>query len=201
LHPHHQTVYGPGGISQGLLGQWLGLQQPQISRIETGSPIRDLDTLVYWARVLKIPPEMLWFDLPGETRQAVASVLESSVDSLSDDDRSHELVELLNSLTASRFPVLDDQHTKRVGVSALEGASLSERAQLILRLFLQLDDELGGDVLYLPLSRYVARLGVSAGQRPADGLAAFGQLSQMTGWIALDGNRRISAALASMPGE
>lgn len=128
-------MYGPGGISQGLLGQWLGLQQPQISRIETGSPIRDLDTLVYWARVLKIPPEMLWFDLPGETRQAVASVLESSVDSLSDDDRSHELVELLNSLTASRFPVLDDQHTKRVGVSALEGASLSERAQLILRLF------------------------------------------------------------------
>ncbi|MGH3670577.1 MAG: helix-turn-helix domain-containing protein, partial [Pseudonocardiaceae bacterium] len=64
LHPHHQTVYGPSGISQGLLGQWLGLQQPQVSRIETGPPIRDLDTLVYWSRVLGIPAGMLWFDLP-----------------------------------------------------------------------------------------------------------------------------------------
>lgn len=70
LHPYHQSVHGPSGISQGLLGQWLGLQQPQVSRIETGSPIRDLDTLVYWARVLGIPAGMLWFDLPGETRQA-----------------------------------------------------------------------------------------------------------------------------------
>ncbi|MGH3857180.1 MAG: hypothetical protein ACRDR6_27585, partial [Pseudonocardiaceae bacterium] len=23
-HPHHYTVYGPSGISQTLLGQWLG---------------------------------------------------------------------------------------------------------------------------------------------------------------------------------
>ncbi|MGH3717878.1 MAG: helix-turn-helix domain-containing protein [Pseudonocardiaceae bacterium] len=68
-HPHHHAVYGPSGISQTLLGHWLGLRQPQISRIETGLPIRDLDTLVYWARVLRIPAELLWFDLPGQTRQ------------------------------------------------------------------------------------------------------------------------------------
>jgi hypothetical protein len=65
LHPYHHTVYGYSGISQGLLGQWLGLQQPQVSRIETGPPIRDLDILLYWARVLRIPAWMLWFDLPG----------------------------------------------------------------------------------------------------------------------------------------
>jgi len=29
LNPYHYAVYGPGGISQGLLGQWLGLKQPQ----------------------------------------------------------------------------------------------------------------------------------------------------------------------------
>ncbi|MGH3768071.1 MAG: helix-turn-helix domain-containing protein [Pseudonocardiaceae bacterium] len=78
LHPYHQTVYGPGGVSQGLLGQWLGLQQPQVSRIETGPPIRDLNTLVYWARVLGIPAGMLWFDLPGETRQAALQSLGGS---------------------------------------------------------------------------------------------------------------------------
>ncbi len=62
-NPYHHAVYGPGGISQGLLGQWLGLRQPQISRIETGPPILSLDTLRYWARVLRVPPERLWFDL------------------------------------------------------------------------------------------------------------------------------------------
>ena len=67
LNLYHHSVYGPGGISQGLLGQWLGLKQPQISRIETGPPILNLDTLRYWARVLRIPPELLWFDLSDQT--------------------------------------------------------------------------------------------------------------------------------------
>jgi transcriptional regulator with XRE-family HTH domain len=73
LHPYHHEVYGPAGISQGLLGQWLGVQQPQISRIENGPPIRDLDTLAYWARLLGIPARMLWFDLPGTARQATTN--------------------------------------------------------------------------------------------------------------------------------
>ncbi len=69
-HPHHYAVYGPGGIPQSLLGQWLGLQQPQISRIETGLPIRHLDTLYHWVRVLGIPAELLWFRLPPEEQHA-----------------------------------------------------------------------------------------------------------------------------------
>lgn len=72
-HPHHHTVYGTGGISQTLLGQWLGLQQPQVSRVETGPPIRDLGTLTYWAQVLRIPAELLWFRLPAETGTPTAS--------------------------------------------------------------------------------------------------------------------------------
>jgi transcriptional regulator with XRE-family HTH domain len=69
MHPYHHTVYGPSGISQTLLGQWLGLRQPQISRIETGPPIPNLDTLVYWARILRIPAELLWFKLPDDKSQ------------------------------------------------------------------------------------------------------------------------------------
>ncbi len=69
MHPYHHAVYGPSGISQTLLGQWLGLKQPQISRIETRAPIRNLDTLVYWARVLRIPAELLWFKLPDDKCQ------------------------------------------------------------------------------------------------------------------------------------
>jgi hypothetical protein len=68
-HPYHYAVYGPHGISQTLLGHWLGLRQPQVSRFETGPPLQLLDTLQHWARVLDIPPERLWFRLPENTGQ------------------------------------------------------------------------------------------------------------------------------------
>jgi transcriptional regulator with XRE-family HTH domain len=70
-HFQHYAVYGPNGISQTLLGQWLGLRQPQISRIENGPPIRHLDTLRHWVRVLRIPAELLWFRLPPEDQRAL----------------------------------------------------------------------------------------------------------------------------------
>ncbi len=66
-HPYHYAVYGPSGISQTLLGQWLGLRQPQVSRFETGPPLQLLDTLQHWARVMLIPPELLWFRMPEDT--------------------------------------------------------------------------------------------------------------------------------------
>ena len=56
--------YGRDGISQEMLGTWLGLTQAQVSRIENGPPIRNLDTLAHWARVLRIPVHLLWFKLP-----------------------------------------------------------------------------------------------------------------------------------------
>ncbi|MGH3940596.1 MAG: hypothetical protein ACRDTG_18555 [Pseudonocardiaceae bacterium] len=69
-HSYHHAVYGPDGISQTLLGQWLGLRQPQVSRFETGHAIQHLDTLQHWARIMRIPAELLWFDMPGETRES-----------------------------------------------------------------------------------------------------------------------------------
>ncbi|MGH3796480.1 MAG: helix-turn-helix domain-containing protein [Pseudonocardiaceae bacterium] len=190
--PYHYAVYGPGGISQTLLGQWMGVRQPQISRIEGGPPIQHLDTLQQWARVLRIPPEMLWFDMPGETRQAVASRSGASPDLIGTED-SLGVAALLNNLATDCLPVLSNGEMGTIGVSVLENPSLAGRAEVLLKIFLELDDELGGDVLYLPLSRYVSRLGINVEQESADGLAAFAQLSQMTGWLALDGNRHGAA--------
>ena len=59
-HSCHTALYGVGGISQTLLGQWLGFTQAQISRIENGPPVRNMDSLSHWARVLSIPTELLW---------------------------------------------------------------------------------------------------------------------------------------------
>jgi transcriptional regulator with XRE-family HTH domain len=78
MSPYHYAVYGPGGISQGLLGQWLGVKQPQISKVETGPPIVNLDTLRYWARVLRIPPELLWFDLLDQNTEDFRQLDDSS---------------------------------------------------------------------------------------------------------------------------
>ncbi len=192
-HPHHYEVYGPGGISQTLLGQWLGLRQPQVSRIETGPPIPHLDTLHHWVRTLRIPAELLWFDMPGQARIIVPSQNGVSLDTIDVDEGSLVLTALLNDLTTDRLPLLRNRGVRGVGVSALEGGSLAKRADVLLRLFLELDDELGGDTLYLPLSRYVSRLSANVEQESADGLAAFAQLSQMTGWLALDGNRHGAA--------
>ncbi|MCA1606088.1 MAG: DNA-binding protein [Acidobacteria bacterium] len=192
-HSYHHAVYGPSGISQTLLGQWLGLRQPQVSQIETGPPIRLLDTLQYWAETLRTPPELLWFDMPGQTRQAASSQKNASSDGIDDGADSLDLATLLDFLTTDRLPILGNRKIRGVGVAALEGTSLVERVEVLLKLFLQLDDELGGDVLYLPLSRYVARLGVNVEQESSDGLAAYAQLSQMTGWLALDGNRHGAA--------
>jgi len=72
-HPYHHAVYGPHGISQTLLGQWVGLRQPHVSRFENGPPTQHLDTLRHWTRVLRIPPELLWFDMPGKKRQLTAA--------------------------------------------------------------------------------------------------------------------------------
>jgi transcriptional regulator with XRE-family HTH domain len=75
-HPHHEALYGAAGITQTLLGQWLGLTQAQVSRIENGAPVRNIDTLTQWVRVLRIPPDLLWFDVPGSRRITAASVNE-----------------------------------------------------------------------------------------------------------------------------
>jgi transcriptional regulator with XRE-family HTH domain len=52
-------------LSQGVVAGWVGLNQTQLSRIETGAPSQDLAKLIQWARVLRIPDRLLWFSLPG----------------------------------------------------------------------------------------------------------------------------------------
>ncbi|MGH3925164.1 MAG: helix-turn-helix domain-containing protein, partial [Pseudonocardiaceae bacterium] len=79
-HSYHHAVYGPYGISQSLLGEWLGLSQAQVSRFETGPPLQYLDTLRRWAQVMRIPPELLWFRLPEQSQPlALAELVDKEV--------------------------------------------------------------------------------------------------------------------------
>jgi transcriptional regulator with XRE-family HTH domain len=60
-HPWH-----PRPLSQETVGNWLGLTQAQLSRIENGRAPEELTKLVCWAQILGIPGELLWFKLPDE---------------------------------------------------------------------------------------------------------------------------------------
>lgn len=58
-------------VQQTQLAGWLGITQGQLSRIERAvAPVRDLVKLDQWARVLHVPPHLLWFEMspdPSET--------------------------------------------------------------------------------------------------------------------------------------
>jgi transcriptional regulator with XRE-family HTH domain len=69
----HHPFHGLRPLSQELVAGWLGLTQTQLSRIESGPPIKDLDKLVAWARTLNIPADLLWFKLPDETTTCASS--------------------------------------------------------------------------------------------------------------------------------
>ncbi len=67
-HPRHLTLFGKA-LNQETLGRWLGLTQAQVSKIEHGSRRENrLDVLIDWARVLQLPSDMLWFDMPNQSR-------------------------------------------------------------------------------------------------------------------------------------
>src|SRR5437588_9538927 len=58
-HPFHGRP-----LPQNTVAGWVGITQAQLSRIESGPPIRDLERLIEWARFLHVPSPLLWFKLP-----------------------------------------------------------------------------------------------------------------------------------------
>lgn len=70
----HHPWHGRRPISQSELADWLRLDQPQISRIESGPTVTDLVRLTTWAKILGIPAHLLWFKLPGQSVDAPRGV-------------------------------------------------------------------------------------------------------------------------------
>jgi len=64
-HPYH----GRQSFPQDRVAAWAEITQTQLSRIENGAPMMHLDRLIQWARILRIPPERLWFAMPDSDRQ------------------------------------------------------------------------------------------------------------------------------------
>ncbi|GAA3775932.1 hypothetical protein GCM10022225_74870 [Plantactinospora mayteni] len=167
------------------------MTQAQLSRIETGPPVKDLDKLIEWARILRIPAAMLWFRMPEQGALTNGNDAEQTKES----DRHLSSVTSLFGSLKSRSDTTPGEQDVRVAAIAFATNTdlpLSQSTALLIRLFLQLDDEVGGDTLYLPFSRYLAQLRQDAHQDKAT-LAAIGELNQMAGWLALDADRSAAA--------
>jgi transcriptional regulator with XRE-family HTH domain len=180
VHPWHSRV-----VSQETLAGWLGLTQAQLSRIESASTApQDLGKLMSWAHGLGIPAYLLWFKLRRD-HQLVAPP------AVTPDLLARKVLLDMIAPGGDWLPLSND--APEYGVSGFDGLTLQASGEHLLKTFLHLDDELGGDSLYVPLTKYVARMAVSIKANPADGLSAYGQLNQMVGWLALDANKHAHA--------
>jgi hypothetical protein len=163
LHPHH-----PRPISQERLGRWLTLTQAQVSRIESGPPIRDLDRLAHWARTLRMPPHLLWFDLPGRPRPTPVTVAPAA-----------------GSGSQVSPPVPAAGGT----LDTIRSAALAFRAA---------DRQLGGGRLYPVVVRFlqteVAPQLFGHQYPPSAIFSAAASLTDMAGWLAYDDDRGDLAA-------
>ncbi len=125
-HPFH----GRQALSQGIVAQWLGITQGQLSRIEHGAPVVHLDRLMYWARVLGIPWAGLWFTLPEDGRAVATTVPTSSLDSHDAFDPAllwapADTIEIVSQFTRRDLTV-DRRQAARAVASVAFGSDLLE---------------------------------------------------------------------------
>jgi 3-keto-L-gulonate-6-phosphate decarboxylase/transcriptional regulator with XRE-family HTH domain len=108
MHPWH----GHRPLPQELMAEWLNTTQSRLSRIETGSRIEQLDLLVHWATVLRIPQRHLWFALPtvhspGARDPDVAMAAEPSLGALSTTRSAALSSPLLSAAGPAYVPAYD----------------------------------------------------------------------------------------------
>jgi tetratricopeptide (TPR) repeat protein len=213
-HPAHYRV-----LPQHLIGEWLGLTQAQLSRIENGPRTTDLTRLTAWASVLGVPPDRLWFAATGSRHglhareQSTTTSIRDNVEPAtptsaggSDDVRRSEFLAVAGGtfaglvapslMAGQRDKAAGPQKAERPAIALDDSAAgaVTTSADRLLGLFLQLEAEIGGDDLYEPMTRHVERLAKVVDHNPRPALLyRLGQLSQMTGWLALDGNRHGAA--------
>ena len=173
-HSEFAVRYGRDGVSQELLGTWLGLTQAQVSRIENGPPVRNLDTLAHFARVLQIPAHLLWFKLPPGRSVSVAR-----------EESQLTTATPVPAETSRRLPVAD-------------GLAHDPDA-VAMRAFRTADLQAGGGHLYASVVRYLQAdmaprlFGTDAGASNPALFTAAAALTEMAGWMAHDAGRDASA--------
>jgi transcriptional regulator with XRE-family HTH domain len=105
-HPYFRESSVQPPLSQETLGAWLGLSQSQLSRVERGERTYDIFRMSHWARTLRIPPELLWFEvttapLTGPAAQASGVRKRHSPDRLAHGSRNRTLTHVSSEAQSS----------------------------------------------------------------------------------------------------
>jgi hypothetical protein len=116
-HPHHGRA-----LPQGLVGNWLGVTQAQLSRMENGRAPEELSKLIRYAEILGIPAELLWFSLPDQLPgSALPSQRPAQAQALSVVVDSHPILLPIDTDTANTLPAVDLDQLQHVA-AALDDA-------------------------------------------------------------------------------
>ena len=176
-HPFHGQP-----LRQEVVAGWVVMTQPQLSRLENGPPIKDLDKLVMWARTLRIPGPLLWFSLPEDTVEEPDKASRGHPNSGSGAEVGD---------TATLSPCLDpDERDRLVHVRnnprQLDGAALKSLA-IVLHESRRLEDEIGAAPLlgsaHAQIALFEDLIVEARGplRRQVVGLGS--QYAQFTGWL------------------
>ncbi|MGH3872374.1 MAG: helix-turn-helix domain-containing protein [Pseudonocardiaceae bacterium] len=172
-HPFHGRP-----LRQETVASWVGLTQAQLSRIENGPAIKDLDKLIRWATLLGMPAQLLWFQLP--TPRGVDSAMSppNGVEAL--------------PMPLPSLPAAGPFQLVRVGSHAGR-ANGSDAAAM--QSFRSADRQVGGGHLYATVVGYLhsdVAPRLFGGDCDADSRTVFtaaAGLTEMAGWMAHDAGR------------
>lgn len=188
LHPRHGEP-----LAQEEVGAWAGLSQGQVSRIENGPALRDLDRLIAWATLLRIPGQYLWFHLPKATSVGVpASRLPAVVDDaevLEVEFVSPDRLDRVSHLPASLAALLDG--TTPTPVPAKAGTLEIAQIRNAAKFYEGWDFAYGGGIVregVIAQLRWSAALldaGCAPGQRD-ELFSAVGYLAHICAFMAFD---------------
>ncbi|MGH3854259.1 MAG: helix-turn-helix domain-containing protein [Pseudonocardiaceae bacterium] len=175
-HPFHDRV-----LPQETVAGWVGITQAQLSRVEKGPAIKDLDKLIKWARTLGILAHLLWFQLPEQRHTHPSAAWGSRV------AVSAPSVPL--PAAGPFFLVRASSHASQV-----DGSDMAA-----MHTFRSADRQVGGGHLYGTVVGYLhgdVAPRLFGGDHGVEGKAVFtaaAALTEMAGWMAHDAGRNDQA--------
>jgi tetratricopeptide (TPR) repeat protein len=199
-HPFHGQP-----LRQETVAGWVFMTQPQLSRVENGPPIRDLDKLILWARTLRIPSSLLWFKLPEDTtsqlaeRNAQPPRADRGVEAWWSRFANQEDAAVLGPPgQESRLPSCELDEVLTLVTSPRLSPATIEALEASIRDLWKRDDQYGGETLrpaVIAQLRYVLRLLTECSRedqrRRLTVIAA--EFARLAGWMFFDA-RQYSAA-------
>ncbi|SBW23038.1 hypothetical protein FDG2_3471 [Candidatus Protofrankia californiensis] len=174
-HPYHGRV-----LPQALVAGWVGITQAQLSRIENGPQLKDLDKLGQWAELLGIPSDLLWFKRPDERRRLAFMAMESVTEVPAQRQR----------VGFSSFSLAPSKNLLTSNGNGHAAAMQSFRAA---------DRNVGGGHLYATVVKYLHNeVGPQLFGDAQDGdgrftFTAAAALTEMAGWMAHDAGQDMAA--------